>query len=55
MAECERVIRSTRWSLDGLRQPGFAVEWRETQSDDDLPLGADREPDSSPLPGPLVD
>jgi hypothetical protein len=53
--ECERVIRSTRRSLDGLRQPAIAIEQNEKQSYDDRPVRGDCGPDYSPLPEPLVD
>ena len=55
MLECERVIRSTRRSLDGLRQPAIAIEQNEKQSYDDRPVRVDCGPDCSPLPEPLVD
>ena len=55
MLECERVIRSTRRSLDGLRQPGFATEQNKKQSYDDPPVRVDCGPDSSPSPEPMAD
>ena len=39
MKECERVIRSTQRSLDGIRHTGFATDRGAPRSDDDLPLG----------------
>ncbi|MGD0106836.1 MAG: hypothetical protein ABSC06_22780 [Rhodopila sp.] len=55
MLECERVIRSTRRSLDGLRQPGFGTERNEKQSDYDPLVRVDCGPGSSPSPEHLVD
>ncbi len=55
MLECERVIRSTRRSLDGLRQPGFATKQNEKQSDDDPLVRVEFGPESSPSPEPLLD
>jgi hypothetical protein len=55
MLECERVIRSTRRSLDGLRQPGFGTERNEKQSDDDPLVRVDCGPGSAPSLEPMVE